>query len=141
MHKAGSCVKRIIKFPLGLYSTHTLVLIALKLTHFTLLLPKFCSLHFDFLSFFDGTYLQHTTTCIVPDICHSFPPGIFFYVDGPKEIWRSKVHKTKSQNPARSDEIALHPSWEASKRKKLLKSVTFQGQRTVFTNSDDESIT
>lgn len=50
-------------------------------------------------------------------------------VDNPKST-HNKLRKEES-----SSSLSLHPSWEASKRMKE-KHVSFQGQRTVFSDSD-----
>lgn len=59
--------------------------------------------------------------------------GLKAAVRQPKIEFKSKDQAVGSGG---GGESTLHPSWEASKKKKLLESATFQGQRTIFADSD-----
>ena len=50
----------------------------------------------------------------------------------------SDCTKRQGSQPSKTERQGLHPSWEASRRKKEQQHCQpFQGQRTVFTDSDD----
>ena len=52
---------------------------------------------------------------------------------------QTKTLTSEEQSAGTATESPLHPSWEASKRKKKLsEAVTFQGRRTVFADSDGD---
>lgn len=53
-----------------------------------------------------------------------------------KHIVNAKGSKKTVPNRKKGIESELHPSWEASKRKKELESrlVPFQGQKTIFSD-------
>ena len=60
---------------------------------------------------------------------------------GPVPSSRAQSHKVpvrQDKPQGRQKEEPLHPSWEASKRRKELESkhTSFQGQRIVFSDSD-----
>ena len=54
-----------------------------------------------------------------------------------KKTLRARPDLSLTKVQAVEEQASLHPSWQASKKKKELQSIqSFQGQRTVFSDSD-----
>ena len=78
-----------------------------------------------------------------PSLLPSLPPSLslfcFFSAGKQKPIKMNSVTKsTSSHSHSTHHPLGLHPSWEAQKRKKAMEAgiPKFQGQRTVFFDSD-----